>query len=76
LNEQLLAACVANRSRTIIGRNMTVGEASELEREHLLPLAEEGFPIHEMLYPLIVDGKGRVKVKTNWYSAPLWPGCA
>jgi hypothetical protein len=26
------------------------------------------------LYPLIVDGKGRVKVKTNWYSTPLWPG--
>ena len=38
------------------------------------PLAAEGFPIHELLYPLIVDGKGRVKVKTNWYSTPLWPG--
>jgi hypothetical protein len=32
------------------------------------------FPIHETLYPLIVDGKGRVKVKTNWYSTPTWPG--
>ena len=21
-----------------------------------------------------MDGKGRVKVKTNWYSTPLWPG--
>jgi len=41
---------------------------------HLLPLAEENFGIHETLYPLTVDGKGRVKVKTNWYSAPLWPG--
>ena len=40
----------------------------------MLPLAEENFGIHETLYPLIVDGKGRVKVKTNWYSAPLWPG--
>ena len=48
--------------------------ASELEREHLSPLAAEGFPIHELLYPLLVDGKGRVKVKTNWYSTPLWPG--
>jgi len=37
---------------------MTIGEASEL-----------GFPIHELLYPLLVDSKGRVKVKTNWYSA-------
>ena len=53
---------------------MTVGEASEMERAHLLPLAEERFPIDEILFPLIVDGKGRVKVKTNWYSAPLWPG--
>ena len=55
---------------------MTIGEASEQERADLLPLAEEGFPLDEMLYPLIVDGKGRVKVKTNWYSTPLSPGCA
>jgi hypothetical protein len=34
----------------------------------------EGFPIHELLYPLLVDGKGRVKVKTNWYSTSLWLG--
>ena len=34
----------------------------------------EGFPIHELLYPLLVDSKGRVKVKTNWYSTSLWPG--
>jgi hypothetical protein len=27
-----------------------------------------------VIYPLIVDGHGRVKVKTNWYSAPLSPG--
>jgi transposase len=74
LNRQLLEACVANRSRTISGKNMTVGQASEQERTRLLPLAEEGFPIHEILYPLVVDGKGRVKVKTNWYSTPLWPG--
>ena len=39
-----------------------------------MPLAEESFPIEEILFPLVVDGKGRVKVKTNWYSAPLWPG--
>ena len=74
LNERLLARCMASRSRTIDGRSMTVGEASEMERAHLLPLAEERFPIDEILYPLIVDSKGRVKVKTNWYSAPLWPG--
>jgi hypothetical protein len=69
-----LADCVANRGRTIIGRSMTIGAASALEREHLSPLAVEDFPIHELLYPLLVDSKGRVKVKTNWYSSPLWPG--
>jgi transposase len=74
LNERILAACVANHSRTISGRNLTIGQAREQEKSFLSPLAEEGFPLHETLYPVIVDGKGRVKVKTNWYSAPLWPG--
>jgi hypothetical protein len=74
LNQQLLAACVASRSRTIIGRTMTVGEGWRMEQPHLLPLAEEGFQIQETIYPLIVDGKGCVRIKTNWYSTPLWPG--
>jgi transposase len=74
LNQKLVAGCLASRSRTISGKSMTVGEASQLERPHLLPLAEERFPIDEILFPLVVDNKARVKVKTNWYSAPLWPG--
>lgn len=74
LNGQLLAACVANRDRTIQGKGMTVGEASHYERAFLLPRAAEGFPFEEVLYPLVVDGHGRVKVKANWYSAPLSPG--
>jgi hypothetical protein len=45
-----------------------------MEQSYLLPLAEERFPIDEILYPLVVDGKRCVKVKTNWYSTPLWPG--
>lgn len=42
----------------------------------VVPVAsgQGGFPYAEMIYPLIVDGHGRVKVKTNWYSAPLSPG--
>jgi hypothetical protein len=44
---------------------MTVGEASQYERASLSPRVEEGFPLHEILYPLVVDGKGRVKVKAN-----------
>src|SRR5215467_13485614 len=74
LNELLLNWCVANRKRTIAGRAMSVGEASEQERSYLLPVAEEGFPYEEVIYPVIVDGHGRVKVKANWYSTPLSSG--
>jgi transposase len=74
LNEQLLMACVASRDRTMHGKGMTVGEASHHEKAFLLPRAEEGFPWEEVLFPLVVDGHGRVKVKTNWYSTPLSPG--
>jgi hypothetical protein len=74
LNEQLLAACAGGRDRTIIGRSLTVGQAAGIEQPYLLPLAPERFPVDEILYPLVVDGKGCVKVKTNWYSTPLWPG--
>ena len=74
-NDQLHMLCAENRQRTISGRSMTVGQASEQERAILLPLAEEGFPLQEGLYPLVVDGRSRVRVKTNWYSAPVAPGC-
>jgi len=74
LNAQLLSYCIENRQRTISGRTMTVGEVSGQEQAVLLPLAEEGFPLEEGIYPLIVDGKGRVRVKTNWYSAPAPAG--
>ena len=45
----------------------------QVEREHLLPLAEEGFDLAEVSFPR-VDGLGRVKVRTNFYSVPLQPG--
>ena len=67
--------CWRTASRTIRGKQHDDrARPANRNATHLLPLAEEGFPIEEMLYPLIVDGKGRVKVKTNWYSAPLSPG--
>jgi hypothetical protein len=74
LNARLLTDCADNRERTIGGRTMTVGEMSEQERAVLSPLAEEGFRLDELIGPLIVDGKGRVRVKTNWYSAPAAAG--
>ena len=44
-----------------------------MERDHLLPLAEEGFELGEVCFP-IVDSKGCVKVRTNRYSVPLRAG--
>ena len=62
LNEQLLAACASAETERSSAKP-DGGQAGQRERRHLLPLAEEGFPLHEILYPLVVDGKGRVKVK-------------
>jgi transposase len=73
LNEQLVAKCLDSQRHTIEGRSSTVGEAMLLEKPYLSPLAEEGFELEETLFP-VVDGKGRVRVKTNWYSAPLGAG--
>lgn len=73
LNELLLSRCIESQKHTIHGRPITVGVAMEQERPHLLPLAAEGFEMEETLFP-VVDGKGCVKVKTNWYSTPLPPG--
>ncbi len=44
-----------------------------IEREHLLPLAEEGFDLAAVSFPK-VNGSGRVNVLTNFYSTPLPPG--
>jgi len=73
LNTWLLACCRQDEQRRAGGRGMTVGAAMEQERGHLLPLAAEGFPLREHSFAR-VDGKGCVKVKGNWYSAPLTAG--
>ncbi len=73
LNQLLLDSCRADEQRRIIGKPQTVGEAMRIEREHLLALLREGFDLAETSFP-IVDGKGCVKVRTNFYSTPLRPG--
>jgi transposase len=73
LNQQLLAACQADELRTVAGREQPVGTALLLEREHLLPLAGEGFDLAEVSFPM-VNSLSCVKVKTNAYSAPLKAG--
>jgi hypothetical protein len=73
LNQQLRSYCQQDEQRRIAGKAMPVGEAMRIEREHLLPLATEGFELAEISFPT-VDSKGCVKVHTNFYSAPLRPG--
>jgi len=73
LNELLLAGCRSQEQRRIAGKAHRVGEAMEIEREHLVPLPGEGFELAETSFP-VVDGKGCVKVRTNGYSTPLKPG--
>jgi transposase len=75
LNEQLLAACQADEGRLIAGHPQPVGAAMAIEREHLLPLVEEGFDLTEVSFSH-VDALRRVRVRTNAYSVPLPPGTA
>ena len=73
LNAQLLAACREDERRLIAGRSEPVGALMIEERAHLLPLAEQGFELADILFPR-VDGLGCVRVRTNLYSAPAAPG--
>jgi hypothetical protein len=73
LNELLLAGCKEEEQQVISGRNQTIGAAMAIEREHLLPLALEGFDLAAVSFPK-VNGSGCVNVLTNFYSAPLPAG--
>jgi transposase len=73
LNRQVLAACQEDEGRTIAGREQSVGTAMLIERTHLLPLAEDGFDLVEVSFP-VVTRLGCVKVKTNAYSVPVQAG--
>src|SRR5204862_473797 len=63
----------ADEQRTVAGREQPVGTALRIEREHLLPLAAEGFDLAEISFPQ-VNSLGCVKVKTNAYSVPVKAG--
>jgi transposase len=73
-NAWLLRCCVDSQQRRIHGHASEVGTAMREELPHLLPLAERGFAISEVLFPVVVDGWGCVQVKSNRYSTPLRPG--
>ncbi len=70
LNQQLLRGSQEDERRVISGKDLSVGVAMQLERDHLLPLAQEGFQLAAVHFP-VVNTHGMVKVLTNFYSAPL-----
>jgi hypothetical protein len=53
LDAQLREACPWDQQRQIAGREMRVGAAMLIERDHLLPLAEEAFELAEASYPTV-----------------------
>jgi len=73
LNQQLLASYYQDEERKIDGHDMTVGQAILAEKEHLLPLVEEGFDLAEVSFPK-VDHLGRARIRGNFYSVPVRAG--
>jgi hypothetical protein len=73
LNRLLESASVEEQNRLISGRSQMIGTAMLAEREHLLPLATEGFDLASLHFPH-VNQSGCVKVLTNFYSTPLAAG--
>jgi transposase len=73
LNEQIQKGSIDDERRVISGRSQSIGEGMRLEREHLLPLAEEGFDLAGVHFPM-VNASGMVRVLTNFYSVPLPAG--
>ena len=70
LNAMLLEECKKDEQRMIGDRALSVGAGMCQEREHLLPLVEEGFELASIHFPK-VNGSGCVKVLTNFYSVPV-----
>ena len=70
LNRLILAGCVSDLGRTIIGRSETIGEALERERPLLRELPAEPFDTAEPS-SVRVDSKALVTVRQNQYSVPV-----
>jgi hypothetical protein len=73
LNRLLASGADEEQNRLITGRSQTIGAAMLAEREHLLPLAAEGFDLASLHFPQ-VNQSGCVKVLTNFYSTPFVVG--
>jgi len=70
LNELLMNGCVEDESRTIAGHCRPIAEEWQQERSVLRGLPSKEFEVAEVSSPR-VDEKGRVRVRTNWYSVPI-----
>jgi transposase len=73
LNELLRVASGEDEQRLVGERSVSVGAAMALEREHLLPMAKDGFDLAAVRFP-VVNTSGCVRVLTNSYSVPLDAG--
>lgn len=69
LNELLTVADVADDSRVITGRPVTVGAAFSAERSALMGLPAEPFDPARLLAAR-VDNRARISVRQNFYSVP------
>jgi len=75
LNQLLAQSAREDEQRLVGDRTQTVGAAMNLEREHLLPFAREGFELAGIHFPR-VNGSGCVPALSNFYSVPLPVGTA
>jgi hypothetical protein len=69
LNEHLLAQCLADDKRRVDRQPVTIGEAWEMEKPHLLPLPERDFECC-VTRPVTLNPYCQVVLETNRYSVP------
>jgi transposase len=69
LNAHLLAACVADDQRRVDRQPLTVGQAWEQEKPHLLPLPEKDYDCCATEL-VTLNGFCQVEFETNRYSVP------
>jgi transposase len=70
LNEHLLAQCLADDRRRVDRQPVTIGEAWEMEKPHLLPLPERDFDCC-VTRPATLNPYSQVVLDTNRYSVPV-----
>jgi hypothetical protein len=70
LNDRLLACCIRDLDRTIVGRSETVGVRLSQEIEMLRPLPASPFPTWEQSTHR-VNQKAMITVRRNHYSVPV-----